>query len=490
MYRHLYLCTARVSQFHLPRRTLTTVMARASRDAKVKASGDLTDRRRSARHATIEKDDIGGEQEIKSENGDSMNGRGKDEETPPKATAKRGRLRDSDLSSATELRRSKRVKPDNASKKPADTKSEKRDEKKVKKHIKHDDDESPPVAASPPPIKAETDDKNENLTSKPVASKAKTTTADLQAKKLKSYSQFAAARQSPYPDFPHPTPAECKLAHEILISLHGARVRPEATVAPATRAGCGDSASVLDALVRTILSQNTSDKNSTRAKLAMDRAYGGSDAWARIVEGGQAKLAKTIESGGLAVVKSKVILDILAQTREKYGVYSLDHLFGASDEDAMREMLSFKGVGPKTASCVLLFCLKRDNFAVDTHVHRITGLLGWRPVGANRDQTHAHLDARIPDEEKYGLHVLLIKHGKECEECRAGGKNLGRCALRRAFRKGKIEGRAGSEVKREEEEHEQQEEEEQVEEAKEEEEGQKEEDEEEGQKIKAEEDVE
>ncbi|KAI0803671.1 DNA glycosylase [Xylaria sp. FL0064] len=459
-------------------------MARASRNANVKASSNHTHRRSSARHATIEKDEIGEEQEIKSENGDGVKGRGKDEETPPKATAKRGRLKDTDLSSATELRRSKRIKPDNGSKQSADVQSKKRDEKKAKRNIKREDDESSPAAAASPLLKAETDDNKENLTSKPISGKARTTAADLQAKKLKSYSQFAAARQSPYPDFPHPTTAECKLAHEILISLHGARVRPEAIVAPATRAGCGDSASVLDALVRTILSQNTSDANSTRAKLAMDRAYGGSDSWARIVEGGQAKLAKTIESGGLAVVKSKVILDILAQTREKYGVYSLDHLFGASDEDAMREMLSFKGVGPKTASCVLLFCLKRDNFAVDTHVHRITGLLGWRPAAANRDQTHAHLDARIPDEEKYGLHVLLIKHGKECEECRAGGKNLGRCALRKAFRKGKIEGRAGSEVKREEEEQEQQEDEEEKEV-----EEKKEEEEEEGQKIKAEEDV-
>ncbi|KAI1636626.1 DNA glycosylase [Biscogniauxia mediterranea] len=277
--------------------------------------------------------------------------------------------------------------------------------------------------------------------------------ADLQAKKLKSYAQFAG--QSPFPDFAHPTPAECKLAHQILISLHGERVRPESlTAAPAQRAGCGDSPSVLDALVRTILSQNTSDKNSTRAKLNMDAVYGGSDKWEAIVAGGQAKLQKAIESGGLSVVKSKAIIRILEQARERYGTYSLDHLFQASDDDAMREMLSFQGVGPKTASCVLLFCLRRESFAVDTHVHRIAGLLGWRPRDCTRDQAHAHLDARVPDEDKYGLHVLLIKHGKTCEECRAGGKNLGKCELRRAFRRGKVEGLAGEEVKEEEEEEE------------------------------------
>lgn len=272
--------------------------------------------------------------------------------------------------------------------------------------------------------------------------------ADLQAKKLKQYAEFSKA--SPFPDFVHPTPEECKLARKILVDLHGDRHRPEEVVAPTNRAGCGDSRSVLDALVRTILSQNTSDKNSTRAKLSMDKAYGGSDKWDAIVEGGQAKLQKTIESGGLSQSKSRVIIDILQQARAKYGAYSLDHLFEASDEDAMREMLAFHGVGPKTASCVLLFCLRRESFAVDTHVHRITGLLGWRPRDCSREEAHAHLDARVPDEDKYALHILIISHGKRCDECKAGGKSTGKCELRKAFRGGKVKGEAGDAVKEEE----------------------------------------
>lgn len=209
---------------------------------------------------------------------------------------------------------------------------------------------------------------------------------------------------------------------------------------------------MLDALVRTILSQNTSDANSTRAKKSMDKVYGSSDKWDAIVEGGQAKLQEAIKCGGLSAVKSKVIISILNQSYEKYGKYSLDHLHQASSEDAMREMISFQGVGPKTASCVLLFCLQRESFAVDTHVWRITGLLGWRPKSASRDETYAHLDVMIPDEDKYGLHILLVTHGKRCEECKAGGKNTGSCALRKAFRERKIKGEAGEEVKREEEE--------------------------------------
>ena len=284
--------------------------------------------------------------------------------------------------------------------------------------------------------------------STPTSKGPKAKAGDLRIKKLNSYAQFA--QRSPFPDFKHPTPAECKFAHRVLSSLHGARTRPQQVVAPTSRAGCGDSPSVLDALVRTILSQNTSDTNSTRAKQSMDKVYGRSDAWEAVVQGGEGKLQEAIKCGGLSVVKSRAIIRILKQAHEKYGKYSLDHLHDASNEEAMNEMLSFQGVGPKTASCVLLFCLRRESFAVDTHVWRITGLLGWRPKWASRDETHAHLDALIPDEDKYGLHILLVTHGKRCDECKAGGRNLGKCELRNAFSKGKLQGEVGDEAKKEE----------------------------------------
>ncbi|TEA15274.1 putative DNA glycosylase [Colletotrichum sidae] len=312
------------------------------------------------------------------------------------------------------------------------------------KKVKTEDGENaniPALSDVPPstPLKVKKEDiKSESPDTKIKAAKSPN---GLQSKKLKAYTQYAD--KSPFPDFLHPTPDECRLAHRILAGLHGKRVRPAEVKASATRAGCGDSPSVLDALVRTILSQNTSDTNSTRAKRSMDTVYGGSDEWEKIVEGGVPKLQEAIKCGGLSAVKSKVIVGILNQVKEKYGSYSLDHLFNASNEDAMQELISFQGVGPKTASCVLLFCLQRESFAVDTHVWRITGLLGWRPKSASRDETHAHLDVRIPDEDKYGLHILLVKHGKVCSECKAGGKSIGKCELRKAFRQEKIKSEEG-----------------------------------------------
>ncbi|KAK8093475.1 hypothetical protein PG997_000160 [Apiospora hydei] len=346
---------------------------------------------------------------------------------------------------------------------PASATPDRRGTKRVKKEVKEEEeafsDDEPPTkrravkTESPSPSKR-TKAKKSSTSSTPKKSQDEKA-AELQARKLKSYTQFANA--SPFPDHAHPTPAECKLAHRILATLHGEKKRPTEplTQAPQDRAGCGDAPSVLDALVRTILSQNTSDANSSRAKRSMDQVYGGSDRWDAIVAGGQAKLEKTIQSGGLAANKSRTILAVLEEAHKRYGKYSLDHLFGKSDEEAMAEMLGFRGVGPKTASCVLLFCMGRESFAVDTHVYRLAGLLGWLPRNGkcSREQAQAHLDARVPDEDKYGLHVLLIRHGKACAECRAGGRSVGKCELRKAFRGAKVDGEVGEEIKEEEIEH-------------------------------------
>ena len=43
------------------------------------------------------------------------------------------------------------------------------------------------------------------------------------------------------------------------------------------------------------------------------------------------------------------------------------------------ELRGYKGVGAKTVSCVLMFCLGRHDFPVDTHVWKIAIALGWVP---------------------------------------------------------------------------------------------------------------
>lgn len=91
---------------------------------------------------------------------------------------------------------------------------------------------------------------------------------------------------------------------------------------------------------------------------------------------------------------------ILNTIKSERGECSLEHLRQSTDEEIKSELERFKGVGKKTIACVLMFCLDRHEFPVDTHVWRITKAMGWVPAKATRDEAYAHLNARIPDHLK------------------------------------------------------------------------------------------
>lgn len=150
-------------------------------------------------------------------------------------------------------------------------------------------------------------------------------------------------------------------------------------------------------------------------------------------------MVEALKHGGLANKKAKTIQDILGAIKAKHGDYSLQHLTSPnlSNSEIMQELISYDGVGPKTASCVLLFCLGRDSFAVDTHVYRLTKILGWVPPKADRVLAQAHLDLKVPDELKYGLHVLLIQHGRACSGCKGGESKGELCVLKKYLREKK-----------------------------------------------------
>jgi endonuclease III len=232
----------------------------------------------------------------------------------------------------------------------------------------------------------------------------------------------------PFADFPHPSAEQCEQATRALSALHGHPQRRSSWVE--TRA-CGEVPHVLDALVHTILSQNTTNANSTRAMASLLARFGGD--WHAVWKADVQEVSAAIACGGLGNIKGQRIKAILDDVLARYGVFSLDHLLDASDAEAHQALTAFSGVGPKTASCVLLFCLGRDSFAVDTHVFRIAKMLGWIPRRATREQAFVHLDGRVPNALKYPLHVLLVRHGKHCIRCAPHGRPqfapLGPCPL-------------------------------------------------------------
>lgn len=206
-----------------------------------------------------------------------------------------------------------------------------------------------------------------------------------------------------------PTPDECRLVHAALSDLH-----PEVVAGLPGPAGpsaaCGARGSVLDSLINTILSQNTTDVNSARAFANLKRAF---PSWEAVRTAPAAPIEEAIRSGGLAAIKTARIRAILAQLHAERGECSLEHLRAEPDGAIKDYLRRFKGVGAKTISCVMMFCLGRAEIPVDTHVWKIAIALGWLPKAATRDETYDLLSARVPDGIKYALHVLLVKHGKE-----------------------------------------------------------------------------
>jgi endonuclease-3 len=76
---------------------------------------------------------------------------------------------------------------------------------------------------------------------------------------------------------------------------------------------------------------------------------------------------------------------------------------------------------------VLAFSLGRDAIPVDTHVHRVTGRLGWIDARTSADKAHLVLDELVPAEIRVPVHVGLIRLGREI--CKAGRPRCEECPL-------------------------------------------------------------
>ncbi|CAN8076252.1 unnamed protein product [Agarophyton chilense] len=181
---------------------------------------------------------------------------------------------------------------------------------------------------------------------------------------------------------------------------------------------------LLDSLFATILSQATSNTNSSRAFRSLKNAY---PVWEHAMNAGAEAIEKQIRCGGLARAKSRVMYNILRQLFEDRGVCSLEFLWDMSTADVKKALCSFNGVGPKTASCVLMFGMERDEFPVDTHIRRIASRLNWMKTGSSAERTYDVLNACLNGRIKYELHVLLIEHGRKT--CKARSPQCDRCPL-------------------------------------------------------------
>lgn len=183
-------------------------------------------------------------------------------------------------------------------------------------------------------------------------------------------------------------------------------------------------AAPLDMLIATILSQNTNDRNSHRAYTRLRKRF---STWEAVAKAPVHSIRTAIRSGGMANQKSTRIKEILDHIRGRYGRYNLAALKDWQTEEVLLELTSLKGVGVKTAACVLLFSLGRDVFPVDTHVHRICGRLGLTPDAKSPEETFHRMRELVPKGRAYSFHTNLIRFGRKI--CRAQNPLCELCPL-------------------------------------------------------------
>lgn len=175
-------------------------------------------------------------------------------------------------------------------------------------------------------------------------------------------------------------------------------------------------------LVLTILSQNTTDTNSGRAFMRLVQRF---PDWRALMEAPVEEIETEIAVGGLAKQKAPRIKSSLEAVWAARGSFELDFLNEMALDEAKAWLREMKGVGPKTAACVLMFSFGRPALPVDTHVHRVAQRLGFVPKTTTPEQAHDILESMLPAEMVFPFHILLIKHGRRlcraqrplCEQC-------------------------------------------------------------------------
>lgn len=101
--------------------------------------------------------------------------------------------------------------------------------------------------------------------------------------------------------------------------------------------------------------------------------------------------------------------------------------FGGRVPDTMEELITLGGVGRKTANVVLSMGFDKPAIAVDTHVFRVAHRLGLSD-GNTPDAVEKDLCKRFEPKDYRKVHLLFIKHGRDC--CHARKPNCKECPTR------------------------------------------------------------
>ncbi len=153
-------------------------------------------------------------------------------------------------------------------------------------------------------------------------------------------------------------------------------------------------------LISTILSQRTKDPNTLKAATALFKL---ADTPGKIIKLKPSMIRKAIRPSGFYKNKTKTIIKVSKQLLEKYN---------GKVPKSKQELLRLPGVGPKTASCALLFGYRIPQIPVDIHVFVISKRLGWSDKKTPHE-VELDLEKNIPKKYWMDLNELLVRFGQD-----------------------------------------------------------------------------
>ncbi len=176
-------------------------------------------------------------------------------------------------------------------------------------------------------------------------------------------------------------------------------------------------------LIIGILSQNTSDRNCTRAYIGLaKRTQITSQALSSLSE---MEIREAIKPGGLYNLKANRIKNLTKVIMEKYDGDASSLIVPHSPEKTRENLLQLPGIGPKTADVFITDCLGYGVIAVDTNIDRVVKRLGFVAQNAGYYEIKNTLEKEIPPRERLRAHELLIRLGRDycktpkplCKDC-------------------------------------------------------------------------
>ncbi len=172
------------------------------------------------------------------------------------------------------------------------------------------------------------------------------------------------------------------------------------------------SGDTFDVLISTILSQRTRDENTHIASTALFERYTTPE---ELANADVSIVEELIRPAGFYKQKARKIIDTARALIEHHG---------SEVPEDMDELLALPGVGRKTANCVLVYGFNKPAMPVDTHVHRISNLIGLINTREADHSEFALIDL-IPEEYWIDINRFMVRHGQvvckpinpQCHKC-------------------------------------------------------------------------